>query len=53
MILPAHVGETFSGNPLTGGYIRIVNETDLKITVTVPENYAGKVKRTKVIVKYS
>lgn len=50
--ITAHVGETFSGNPLTGGYIKIVNDTDLKITVTVPENYAGKVKKgTKVIVK--
>jgi RND family efflux transporter MFP subunit len=50
--ITAHVGETFNGNPLTGGYIKIVNDTDLKITVTVPENYAGKVtKGTKVIVK--
>jgi membrane fusion protein, multidrug efflux system len=50
--ITAHVGETFNGNPLTGGYIKIVNDTDLKITVTVPENYAGQVKKgTKVIVK--
>lgn len=50
--ITAHVGETFNGNPLTGGYIKIVNESDLKITVTVPENYAGKVhKGSKVIVK--
>lgn len=50
--LTAHVGETFNGNPLTGGYIKIVNESDLKITVTVPENYAGKVhKGSKVIIK--
>jgi len=50
--ITAHVGETFNGNPLAGGYIKIVNDTDLKITVTVPENYAGKVtKGTKVIVK--
>ena len=50
--ITAHVGETFNGNPLTGGYIKIVNETDLKITVTVPENYAGKVtKGSKVIVQ--
>lgn len=49
--ITAHVGETFNGNPLTGGYIKIVNETDLKITVTVPENYAGSVhKGSKVIV---
>ena len=43
--ITAHVGETFNGNPLTGGYIRIVNNADMKITVTVPENYAGKVTR--------
>jgi RND family efflux transporter MFP subunit len=50
--LTAHVGETFSGNPLTGGYVKIVNETNLKITVTIPENYAGKVnKGSKVIVQ--
>ncbi len=50
--LTAHVGETFNGNPLTGGYIKIVNESDLKISVTVPENYAGKVhKGSKVIIK--
>jgi RND family efflux transporter MFP subunit len=50
--ITAHVGETFSGNPLTGGYIKIVNNTDLKMTVTVPENYAGKVsKGSNVIVE--
>jgi len=50
--ITAHVGETFNGNPLTGGYIKIVNETELKITVTIPENYVGKVsKGTKVIVQ--
>ncbi len=41
----AHVGETFNGNPATGGYIKIVNNADLKITVVVPENYAGKVSK--------
>jgi RND family efflux transporter MFP subunit len=47
----AHVGETFNGNPTQGGYIKIVNKTNLKITVNVPENYAGKVsKGTPVIV---
>lgn len=41
--ITAHVGETFTGNPATGGYIKIVNKSDLKITVTVPENYANKI----------
>lgn len=50
--ITAHVGETFTGNPLAGGYIKIVNESDLKISVIVPENYAGKVhKGSNVIVK--
>jgi RND family efflux transporter MFP subunit len=50
--ITTHVGETFNGNPLTGGYIRIVNETNLKITVTIPENYTGQVnKGSKVIVR--
>jgi membrane fusion protein, multidrug efflux system len=50
--ITAHVGETFSGNPAQGGYIKIVNKSDLKITVTIPENYAAKVTRgTSVIVQ--
>lgn len=50
--ITAHVGETFNGNPLTGGYIRIVNESDLKITVTIPENYTGQIsKGSKVVVQ--
>ncbi|MEO5650282.1 MAG: efflux RND transporter periplasmic adaptor subunit [Ginsengibacter sp.] len=48
----AHVGETFSGNPVQGGYIKIVNKSNLKITVTVPENYAGRIsKGTPVMVQ--
>ena len=39
-----HVGETFSGNPQAGGYIKLVNTSDLKITAEVPENYLGRVK---------
>lgn len=49
--ITTHVGETFNGNPLTGGYVRIVNDADLKVTVTIPENYAGQIKKgTQVIV---
>ncbi len=51
--ITTHIGEAFNGNPLTGGYIRIVNEAELKISVTVPENYTGQVnKGTKVIVSF-
>ena len=51
--ITTHIGEAFNGNPLTGGYIRIVNESDLKITVTIPENYTGQVSQgTKVIVSF-
>jgi len=43
--ITAHVGETFNGNPQQGGYIKIVNKSDLKITVTIPENYATKISK--------
>lgn len=43
--ITAHVGEIFTGNPLQGGYIKIVNKSDLKITVTVPENYATRITK--------
>ncbi len=50
--ITAHVGETFNGNPMTGGYIKVVNNSALKISVTVPENYASKVKTgTQAIVQ--
>ena len=49
--MTARVGETFSGNPAQGGAIKIVNNSNLKINVNIPENYAGKVsKGTPVIV---
>lgn len=38
-----HVGETFTGNPAAG--ITIVNPSQLKAVVDVPENYASKVKK--------
>ncbi len=43
--ITAHVGETFNGNPQQGGYIKIVNKSDLKITTTVPENYATRITK--------
>ena len=50
--MSARVGETFSGNPAQGGSIKIVNNSDLKISVIIPENYAGKVfKGSSVIVQ--
>ncbi|MEP6512329.1 MAG: efflux RND transporter periplasmic adaptor subunit [Parafilimonas sp.] len=38
------VGEFFSGNPLLGGSIKIVNTSNLKVTVQVPENYISHIK---------
>ncbi|SFQ18208.1 efflux RND transporter periplasmic adaptor subunit [Parafilimonas terrae] len=38
------VGETFTGNPVAGGYIKLVNTSDLKATAQVPDNYLDKVK---------
>ena len=50
--MTARVGETFSGNPAQGGSIKIVNKSDLKISINIPENYAGKVfKGSSVIVQ--
>lgn len=43
--ITVHVGETFNGNPVQGGYIRIVNDANLKVSVNVPENYAAKVNK--------
>ncbi len=39
-----HVGETFTGNPAAGGYIKLVNTNDLKVTAQVPDNYLGNVE---------
>lgn len=38
------VGETFTGNPAAGGYIKLVNTGDLKAAAQVPDNYIDKVK---------
>lgn len=48
----ARVGETFSGNPAAGGYIKIVSSGSMKINVIIPENYASKVRKgTSVVVE--
>lgn len=44
-----HIGETFSGNPAAGGYIKLVNTGDLKVTAQVPDNYLDKVKTGSVV----
>ncbi len=43
--ITTHVGETFNGNPVAGGYVEIVDNAGLKVTVTIPENYADKVSK--------
>ncbi len=40
--ITVHVGESFTPG---SGYIKIVNKSDLKITVTIPENYANKISK--------
>lgn len=40
--ITAHVGESFTPGL---GYIKIVNTSDLKVTATVPENYAAKIAK--------
>ncbi|HSF46332.1 MAG TPA: efflux RND transporter periplasmic adaptor subunit [Chitinophagaceae bacterium] len=42
------VGETFTGSPLTG--ITIVNPTNLKAVVDIPENYIAKVQKGMPVV---
>ncbi|HUR12431.1 MAG TPA: efflux RND transporter periplasmic adaptor subunit [Flavitalea sp.] len=45
-----HTGEVFTGAPTMG--ITIVNSTDLKATVNIPENYLSNVKKgTPVVVE--
>ncbi len=44
-----HIGETFNGNPAGGGYIKLVNTGDLKVTAQVPDNYLDKVKTGSVV----
>lgn len=49
----AKVGETFTGNPLSGGYIRVVGSRDMKVSVTIPESNISKVsKGSEVIVEF-
>ena len=44
-----HVGETFTGNPAAGGYIKLVNTSELKVIADVPDNYLNKVKTGSVV----
>jgi membrane fusion protein (multidrug efflux system) len=44
-----HVGETFTGAPMSG--IKIVNTRSLKVVTDIPENYLGRVsKGTPVVI---
>jgi len=38
-----HVGETFTGSPMAG--IKIINTSNLKVVVDIPENYLSRVKK--------
>lgn len=46
----AKVGETFNGNPLAGGFIRIVGDRDMKVTVVIPESNASKVQKGSTVI---
>lgn len=51
-IVNIKVGEMFTGMGATGPQIQIVNNSDLSIKVSVPENYATDVKKgTEVLVE--
>ena len=38
-----HVGETFTGSPMAG--IKIINTSNLKVVVDIPENYLSRVRK--------
>lgn len=38
-----HVGETFTGSPMSG--IKIINTSSLKVVTDIPENYLNRVKQ--------
>ena len=38
------VGELFTGSPVGGGVIKIVNTSNLKAVSNIPENYVGSIK---------
>lgn len=43
-----HVGETFSGLP-PAGYIKVVDPSNVKVTVSIPENYMDKVSKGSLV----
>ena len=43
-----HVGETFSGLP-PAGYIKVVDQSNVKVTVIIPENYMDKVSKGSTV----
>lgn len=49
-IVNIKVGELFTGMSVTGPQIQIVNNTELKVKVDIPENYASKVRQGASVV---
>jgi membrane fusion protein (multidrug efflux system) len=49
-IVNVRVGETFSGATLSGPQIEIVNNSNLKVTTSIPENYLSNVKKGTAVV---
>ena len=53
-VVMVRVGELFQGATVAGPQIRIVNTSDLKAVVEVPENYLGSIKKgTAVVIEIS
>ena len=48
-VVNIHVGETFSGMGANGPQIKIVNTSNLKIVVTVPENYLTRIHKGSTV----
>ncbi|MBL0084979.1 MAG: efflux RND transporter periplasmic adaptor subunit [Saprospiraceae bacterium] len=49
-IVNIKVGELFTGMSVTGPQIQIVNNSELKVKVDIPENYASKVRQGASVV---
>jgi len=49
-VVNIRVGETFTGTTAAGPQIKIVNNSQLKITSSIPENYLGTVNKGTVVV---
>lgn len=48
-VVNVKVGELFSGMGVAGPQIQIVNNSNLKVNIEIPENYTGKIKEGAIV----